>query len=278
MTFSSRRKRLSLLVAALSAGVAAQAVAADHPRLTPERDVTVVYQLTAPSSHLAPGHNDVKVYFSGSGDQLRIDSADGNGITILDRPGQLVTLVMVPRKIYTRLRPEHGLHSPFMLDLEMQYKKVGQERVAGVACQRWDIQTSHGKAAACVTDDGVILAENGVDADGVEGSLRAVSVNYDDLASDTFQPPSDFEELKPRNASSHVTGNEKKPTESATPSPVPEASTPAGGEDTGSGAQAAMPVQPDTTEPSVPNDSAGDGSVTTPDQPPSGPSNGNRRP
>lgn len=276
--------------------------AEDHPRLTPTRDVTVVYELTTPSSPPKGGLNTVKVAFSGAGDLLRIDSQDGNGVTILDRPGQQVTLVMMKQQVYTRLHPSHGLHNPFMLDLDMQYTAAGHETVAGVACERWSIQSSHGKASACVTEDGVILAENGVDADGVEGSIRALSVSYQDIPASTFQPPADFHLLEPKARPAH-----QSQAGSATPSPVPEAS----GSDTQTttheaaapetsdsdmpvigdrdtplpstttpGPAAPLPgqsVQPDTTQPSVSNDSSGDGSVSAPDQPPSGPADGNRK-
>ncbi|MBF0849464.1 hypothetical protein HKD27_00800 [Gluconobacter sp. R75690] len=276
--------------------------AEDHPRLTPTRDVTVVYELTTPSAPPKAGPNTVKVAFSGAGDLLRIDSQDGNGVTILDRPGQQVTLVMMKQQVYTRLHPSHGLHNPFMLDLDMQYTPAGHETVAGVACERWDIQSSHGKASACVTEDGVILAENGVDADGVEGSIKALSVSYQDIPSSTFEPPAGFHVLEPKARPAH-----QSQAGSATPSPVPETSgsdtkttmpeaaspetsdsdSPViGSRDTPAPATTtpgpATPLpgqssQTDTTQPSVSNDSSGDGSVSAPDQPPSGPADGNHK-
>ncbi|MBS1102784.1 hypothetical protein JK202_07090 [Gluconobacter sp. Dm-62] len=291
---------LGLLAAGLY--LANPACADDHPRLTPTRDVTVVYELTAPSSAAKGGTSTVKVAFSGAGDLLRIDSQDGNGVTILDRPAQQVTLVMMKQQVYTRLHPSHGLHNPFMLDLDMQYTPAGHETVAGVACGRWTILSSHGKASACVTDDGVILDENGVDADGVEGSIKALSVSYQDIPASTFEPPAGFHVLEPKARPAH-----QSEAGSATPSPVPEApgndtktttpepqapdtsdsdtpvigdrDTPAPATTTpGSAAPLpGQPAQPDTTQPSVPNDSSGDGSVSAPDQPPSGPAEGNRK-
>lgn len=274
----------------------------DHPRLTPTRDVTVVYELSTPSSQAKGTPNTVKVAFSGAGDLLRIDSQDGNGVTILDRPAQQVTLVMMKQQVYTRIHPSHGLHNPFMLDLDMQYTVAGHDTIAGVACGRWSILSSHGKASACVTDDGVILSENGVDADGVEGSIRALSVSYQDIPASTFEPPAGFHVLEPKARPAH-----QSEAGSATPSPVPEApgndtktttsepespdpsdsdtpvirdkDTPAP-ETTTPGSAAPLPgqpAQPDTTQPSVPNDSTGDGSVSAPDQPPSGPADGNHK-
>lgn len=292
---------IGLLVAGLS--VMTPAHADDHPRLTPTRDVTVVYELSTLSSATKGHPESVKVAFSGAGDLLRIDSQDGNGVTILDRPAQQVTLVMMKQQLYTRLHPSHGLHNPFMLDLDMQYTPAGHDTVAGVACDRWTIQSSHGKASACVTPDGVILAENGVDADGVEGSIKALSVSYQDIPSSTFEPPAGFHMLEPKMRPAH-----QSQAGSATPPPVPEASgtdmktttheaatpdvsdsdtpvigdrdAPAPATTTPGGHTALLPgqsAQPDTTQPSVSNDSSGDGSVSVPDQPPSGPANGNHK-
>ncbi|GAD11101.1 hypothetical protein GFGA_1c0278 [Gluconobacter frateurii NBRC 103465] len=280
-----RRYRSAFLASLLlCAGSGTAAYADDHPRLSPARDVTVTYHLSAPGMQGAGG--DVKVYFSGSGDLLRIDSADGRGITILDRPKQVVTLVMLERKLYAHIRPQHGLHNPFMLDLGMKYTKAGQATIAGVPCGRWDIQTAHGKASACVTEDGVILSENGVDADGAEGSIQATNVAYGDLPTATFEPPAGFQEITPRTSPHHSSAGGSQST-SPTPAPVPEGG--AAGDSAvqapghiaaqGTPAETSAPVVPpvspeDASQPSVSNDSAADGTVSTPDQPPSGPSSG----
>ncbi|GBR53196.1 hypothetical protein AA106555_1204 [Neokomagataea thailandica NBRC 106555] len=226
----------------------------DHPRLAPMKDVTVVYHL-APQMMPKAGdaqqkNKDVKVAFSGSGDWVRIDSADGRGVTILDRPHGVVTLIMLEQHLYTQLHPQHGLHNPFLLDLSMNYTRSGHDIIAGVPCVKWSISNTHGKAEACVTEDGVILSENGVDADGAEGAIKAVSVSYHDLPSSIFAPPDGFHPLtiKPHPVGAPVSGG----------AAVPSANTPA----VPSGA-------PEGGEPPVSDDSATDGTVSQPDQPPS---------
>lgn len=229
---------------------AADSGGGDHPPLTPTRDVTVTYHVT---SHGQAPDSDVTVRFSGSGDFLRVDSGDGRGITILDRPRQLVTLVMVPRRMYARIRPQSGLESPFMLGLDMTYARKGAEVVAGLPCTRWAITSPRGDASACVTEDGVILDESGVDADGATGSVRAVKVSYGDLPSGTFQPPPGFHEIVPRGTRNAANQGNANPG-NANPGGVNP------GSDQGQ----------NQGQPSVANDSAGDGSVAQPDQPPSG--------
>lgn len=302
-----------LAAGTLLGGLVQSASAADHPRLNPSRDVTVVYDLSASSQtpDAAKGPRNVKVAFSGSGNFLRIDSADGNGVTILDRLHQQVTLIMMNQKAYTRLHPAHGLHNPFMLDLDMTYTPSGRQKIAGVSCQAWNVQSSRGKATACVTDDGVILAESGIDADGVEGTIRAVSVTYADVPDSAFEPPADFHALRLHPRSSAAV-NQEVPDGTPAPgaetlgTPVPGAARVDGGvttipkgpdadppvaDDTSMGTHDApapstttagqsaanpalsrLPGQTDQSEPPVSNDSATDGSISVPDQPPTGPS------
>ncbi|QDH17268.1 hypothetical protein [Swingsia samuiensis] len=270
MKLCSLRHSAKMLTAVLGGVVLAGGIAYadDHPRLAPTRDATVTYHLAA-SPNLPQG-GDVKVYFSGSGDLMRVDAPDGRGITILDRPKQLVTLIMVPNKMFAHIRPDHGLHNPFMLDLDMKYTPAGKATIANIACDQWNIETPHGKASACVTEDGIILAEKGVDADGAQGSIQAVNVSYADIPDVMFQAPAGFHEIVPRTKvkKTHMQADQANGT-TATPAPVPGA---AAGDGTatrgGAPLNQTLPGAPqDTTQPSVANDSVGDGTVTTPDQP-----------
>lgn len=257
-------RSFALAAGLMLAGQSFSAHADDHPRLAPTRDVTVTYRMLA--SKTSPQSQDVKVYFSGSGDLLRIDSSDGHGVTILDRPNQKVTLVMLSQRVYTQFSPREGLRNPFLLDLTMHYTPAGEGNIAGVACHKWSIDTSHGKASACVTEDGVILSESGVDADGVEGSLVAQKVSYNDIPASLFLPPEGFERIQPHHripSSGEASGGTQ-----AAP-PVPGAPV-AGAVGAASGQPALAPQ--DLSQPSVPNDSAGDGTTSHADQPPSGPS------
>lgn len=214
----------------------------DHPRLAPTRDVTVVYRLDPQTDGANGQGKDVRVAFAGSGDLIRIDSADGKGVTILDRPHNLVTLIMHSQRLYTQLHPQRGLHNPFLLDVSMHYARTGQSVIAGAACTRWSITNAHGQSEACVTDDGVILAEKGIDADGARGAIQALSVTYADLPLAMFAPPAGFHPISVR------------------PPVTPLPAAPSVG-------PGAAGVAPEAGQPPVPNDSATDGTVTQPDQP-----------
>jgi hypothetical protein len=188
-----------LLLAATVAGARAQEAGAVHPRLTPARDVTVTYSVQTQAQTQAPGApagpQQVIVAFAKDGDRLHIEPADRIGATILDRPGQTVTLVMNKQKLYVQFSPRSGLRNPFLLDLSMHFTPAGTGEVAGLACQKWTIATQRGNATACVTEDGVILSESGVDSEGTQGQLTALNVQYGPIDPSLFLPPAGYQKV-----------------------------------------------------------------------------------
>lgn len=164
-----------------------------HPALSPSRDAEVVYHFHVKGKS-AP--HEVKVFFSGNGDKLRIEQLDSVGITILDRPGQKVFYLNKERHFYLGMRPLHGLRSPFFLDLEMQYRPGPMRKIANVICREWNITAKNGQAHACVTEDGIILQQEGVDAEGVSGKLEALSVSYRKLPPSCFEIPADYHNMR----------------------------------------------------------------------------------
>lgn len=235
--------------AAILAAAPAHAEApADHPALAPTRDVVVTYRFWAGGNAAAP-EKKVMVSFAADGNQLRIDPIGVQGITILDRLKQRVTLISTEKKSYIQFLPVNGLSNPFMLSLNMTYHAEGMGTVAGHECRRWSIESPKGKAQACVTDDGVILAEAGVDSDGVSGKMEAQNVTYRDLPASTFEPPEGYQKIQRNTPSQKVRQGE----------PVPGANVVHHHAETGH--------QVDTTQPAASNDSASDGSVYHSDQP-----------
>ncbi|CDG34341.1 MULTISPECIES: hypothetical protein [Acetobacteraceae] len=251
----------ALGAAVLACGIAEAAAPADHPPLAPMRDAVVTYRfqtevLPGKGKEAGPEHQ-VAVSFAASGDRLRIDPDDGQSATILDRPNQIMTLVSMQERRYIQFRPMHGLHNTFLLSLDMTYHAGGMKQIAGVPCREWAIESPRGKATACVTEDGLILAEDGVDADGLQGHLQAVSVRYEDIPADRFQPPAGFQRVSP-----FLKG--RPASQPAQARPVPDApldGTAHGAARTG-GEGSSVPDQPHS-----PDDSVGDGSVSHGDQP-----------
>jgi len=182
-------------MAVLASGLAvavpgvARAQGSDHPQLMPTRDATVDYTVTQDGSAQS---QTVRVYFAADGGRLRVDGPGGVTTTILDRTAQQVTVILNHNHVYAQFNPQNGLQNPFLLDLSMAFARRDQSTVAGLACTRWDVQAKQGKATTCVTDDGVILEEQGVDADGINGHLVAKTVTYGPIASTEFAPPAGY--------------------------------------------------------------------------------------
>ena len=172
-------------------GFAAQARAQQpaHPLYMPSRDVTVSYAVEPEG---APAPQLVRVLFSAQGRLMRIDAPDGQGSTIMNRDRQLMQIVITPAKVYMDVPEREEQRSPFLLDPTMQYTATGTATVAGLSCTTWSITTASGTAHACVTADGVVLSEDGVDSQGARGHLTATSVSYGPIAAADFQPPLGF--------------------------------------------------------------------------------------
>ncbi|MCI1299312.1 hypothetical protein [Acetobacter sp.] len=171
---------------------AALAADGDHPPLTPLKDAVITYSVQPDG---APQPQQVKVWFTAEGARMRIDAPDGSASTILNRTAQTVTILLHKQRVFTQLAQRGSVRNPFLLDVSMQFTRHGTRTVAGIPCTEWSVASGHGDATACVTADGLILAENGVDADGAKGHLAAESVSYETIPASAFSAPSDYQEV-----------------------------------------------------------------------------------
>ena len=167
----------------------------DGPPLMPTRDVTVVYAVRPEG---APQEQTVRVYFRGGGGLMRIDGPPGqdgspSGDMIMDRDGQTMTIVVNDARIFMQVPEREVVRSPFVLDAAMRFARTGTGTVAGQPCTTWSITTAKGQATACVTADGVVLHESGVDGEGARGELTARTVQYGPLPAALFMPPPGYQ-------------------------------------------------------------------------------------
>ncbi|KXV62277.1 hypothetical protein AD949_13325 [Acetobacter orleanensis] len=204
---------ISPLVSAAETGnkpAEAQAPQVDHPRLMPSRDATIDYVFQprppaggAPTPAAPVKDRHVQVLFSGDGGLMRInymltmDGPESRGAVIVNRAAQEVLIILNDRKIYTRLVQQEVARSPFLLDMSMTFTRKGKSEVIGQPCTLWGVQSMEGNGSACVTDDGFILEQDGVDVDGLNGHLKATKISYDDVPASSFQPPAGFQEVTP---------------------------------------------------------------------------------
>lgn len=161
----------------------------DHPPFMPTHDVSVTYDVQPDG---VPTAQRITVLFSGGGRLMRVNGPDGQGATILDRDNRLITIIINSAKVYMQAPERDELRSPFLLDASMKFVPDGRGRVAGLDCVRWSITAASGNATACVTVDGVVLSEQGVDSQGVRGHLTAQSVAYALVPAASFQPPTGY--------------------------------------------------------------------------------------
>ena len=189
---------LLLAGSTLAAGRAgAQPASADAPPLMPTRDAVVLYDVQPDG---APQPQPVRVYFRSGGSLMRIDgppAQDGSssGAMILDRNARVMTVVMNQPRIYMQIPERDEVQSPFVLDATMRFTRTGTGTgsVAGLPCVRWSIVSGKGMATACVTTDGVVLSESGVDGDGASGHLIARTVQYGPIDPKLFVPPPGYQ-------------------------------------------------------------------------------------
>ncbi len=180
------------LACVLLAASPLRAQSPDHPPFMPTRDVSVVYDVQPEG---APSPQRITVSFTGDGRMMRIDAPGGQGSTILDRDKKLMTIVINGAKVFMQVPEREELRSPFLLDGSMKFAATGKGHVAGLDCATWSITASSGNATACVTADGVVLSQSGVDAQGVRGHIMAERVTYAPLVASSFQPPADYKRV-----------------------------------------------------------------------------------
>ena len=221
-------------------------LATDHPRLTPGRDAVIdyVFQPRPTEQDLQAGakadtpvaSRHVQVLYSGDGGLMRINymtSMDGDasrGAVIINRAAQEVLVIINDRRVYTRLVQQEGIRNPFLLDMSMQFTRTGSDVVAGQPCTTWQAVSAQGKAATCVTDDGFVLQQDGVDVDGLNGSLRAIKVAYDSVPVSAFEPPHGFLEVTPHSPRSNAAQIETPTTGVGPAANLPAGNAPSEGE------------------------------------------------
>lgn len=183
------------LAAAPVLGTAAALAQPVGPPLMPTRDVTVVYGVRPDG---APQEQAVRVYFRGGGGLMRIDGPPGpdgaaSGDMIMDRDARTMTVVVNQPRIFMQIPERQVVRSPFVLDASMRFTRTGASTVAGLPCTTWSMVTDKGAATACITADGVVLSESGVDGEGARGQLTARTVRYDPLPASLFAPPPGYQ-------------------------------------------------------------------------------------
>ena len=177
---------MKILLTAAIACMPAWALAAT-PLLAPTRDVVVDYTVH-PRDHADLA---VQVSVQAGGAHLRVTSADLPTAFVVDRPAHVATILLPFLKLYATLGI--GQYDPQETVLRgARFERHGHSVVAGYGCTDWTAASPRGQAAACITDDGVILRGTAADAHGRLGAVQAINVQYGPLSPELFRRPADY--------------------------------------------------------------------------------------
>ena len=173
------------------------AMAADHPPFLPTRDVAVDYQVEVTQSRGEPqAPHSVKVAYSAASGRVRIEQATAPGYMLIDRAAGHMTLVMEPMQSYMDMPFDAKAGAGLLLNDKMKFTRAGSDKVAGLACNQWDVVSDNTTARLCITDDGVVLRGQGSDPKRGEGKLLATSVSYASQPAARFSPPQGFNKME----------------------------------------------------------------------------------
>ena len=178
---------MKVFLAPLLACFPASAMAAT-PLLAPTRDVVVDYTVH-PRDHADLA---VQVSVQAGGAHLRITSADLPTAFLVDRPARVATILLPLLKLYATVGVgRYDLQETVLRDA--RFERHGRSVVAGRGCVDWSAVSPKGQAAACITEDGVILRGTASDAHGPLGSVQASVVQYGRLPQALFVLPPDYQ-------------------------------------------------------------------------------------
>ena len=152
--------------------------AEEQPQFVPTRDVDITYDVTRPQR---PKSRE-RVRWLASEHLERIDSG-GKSITILDRKGGEVTLLIPASRTYRKL--DSVAQGPMEPEAGTVLKRGAESVIAGLPCVDWSWAEETETHAACVTADGVLLRLV-IDANTL---MQARSVTYGPQRAELFEVP-----------------------------------------------------------------------------------------
>lgn len=176
-------RRLALLALLL----AAPAFAQDRPRLTPARDVDVIYRVAGPDGPL-----EQRLRWGVALGKLRVDPPSPGLFMVLDTARHLMDTVREADRTVLEV-PTAATALPGA-DTGGVFVRRGQAEIAGLACTQWATLDNGGRPALiCVTEDGVMLRAAG------NGRVLAVatSVQYAPQPAAVFRIPDDYRRISP---------------------------------------------------------------------------------
>ncbi len=179
--------RRTLLLALLALSAPARAQEPDRPRLTPSRDVDIIYRVPGPDGPL-----EQRLRWGVAEGKLRVDPPS---------PGLFMVFDTVRHRLATVRESDHTVLEVPTAATGLPgtagtgtFIRLGTAEIAGLACTQWATLDNGGKPAlVCLTDDGVMLRAAG---DGRVLAL-ATAVRYAPLDAAVFRIPPDYRRISP---------------------------------------------------------------------------------
>lgn len=129
------------------------AAAQDRPASLPMRDVDVTYRSEQGGQVL-----EQRSRFAAGTMRMRLDTPTPGLYMLMDYKTHTMSLVSDADRGVLDVRTAPGAAGPMGLGAAANYRRRGQDTVAGLACTEWEVQDSQGQAAlTCFTEDGVML-------------------------------------------------------------------------------------------------------------------------
>jgi hypothetical protein len=181
-------RRLLFALALLSPGLAVA-----QPALIPGRDVAVQYRLNGAAAEQIPGGapNGVRLVWDAAGQRLRAEPIGQPMYALTDLQHRVADIVFAGQGAYMQARIKGGDPQTLLAGRDIRFTRRGTERLLGMECTNWAIQSQKINGTGCVTADGVILRAEGM-IDGRPGSLVAQSVAFGPQPNSVFVPPDGF--------------------------------------------------------------------------------------
>jgi len=156
MTIASRRFSwavLGALTLGFTAWAGCPASAEGYPRIWPEREVAVTYDLQS----TATGPMQLHVMASPMMQVMRIEFGGDGDYLLLDRGREKVRLVSPHKGLVFVVSSDGFLHRDLGPDSGLRFRQDGHREIAGRPCTLWTVAGPDGAGEACVTRAGVVL-------------------------------------------------------------------------------------------------------------------------
>lgn len=171
--------RAVLLASLLASGV----LAAEHPPITPQRDVDVTYAMAGPQGTSSLTQ---RMRWSVATGRLRVDPPTDGLYMIVDyRTKRMAVVKPADHAVLDVSTAGPGLPGAAAGD----YDRRGVAQVAGLPCTEWQTTDAGGQGALlCLTADGVMLRAS----QGSRVLLEATQVSYGPQDPAAFVPPEGY--------------------------------------------------------------------------------------